>query len=264
MTLSRSTKAGTVVPATPARIRRNGHRYLQCRSTKAGTVVPATQGTRIRHGQRARSSRSTKAGTVVPATQGYSARHGAGSGSRSTKAGTVVPATPEKDGRSTSGARRYLLPLNEGRDRSPGDTLGSARRRDRVAAASWYMRSTKAGTVVPATHPARLDAGRALHRQARSTKAGTVVPATLDLAHLSARSPSPGDTRSTCRPDPPGAGALNEGRDRSPGDTRCARRYARCPCPALNEGRDRSPGDTSRACCSVSGVLAAAQRRPGP
>ena len=64
----RSTKAGTVIPAT----RRWPAPHLQVimlRSTKAGTVIPATQ----RSTDRTRSGplgRSTKAGTVIPATRG--------------------------------------------------------------------------------------------------------------------------------------------------------------------------------------------------
>ena len=111
--------------------------------------------------------------------------------------------------------------LNEGRDRSPGDTRDRRRR-------PWerLSRSTKAGTVVPATLPAfrgvggdtftALNEGRDRSpgdtRQrlagtrmvlARSTKAGTVVPATQRGGQPPARRGS----------------ALNEGRDRSPGDT---------------------------------------------
>ena len=88
---------------------------------------------------------------------------------RSTKAGTVVPATPCGID-STEFARSR--PLNEGRDRSPGDTGLRAAVRTLIA----ETRSTKAGTVVPATR------GRCRCRRspdaARSTKAGTVVPAT--------------------------------------------------------------------------------------
>ena len=72
------------------------------------------------------------------------------------------------------GAQRVWSPLNEGRDRSPGDTVS-------LRAGMWgngQVRSTKAGTVVPATLLGVL-LGLA-RRRLRSTKAGTVVPATLD------------------------------------------------------------------------------------
>ena len=78
--------------------------------------------------------------------------------------------------------------LNEGRDRSPGDT----RNRSLDGATRAGERSTKAGTVVPATLRNRyaLNEGRdrspgdtsqdtAPFNVPRSTKAGTVVPATL-------------------------------------------------------------------------------------
>ena len=97
------------------------------------------------------------------------------------------------------------MTLNEGRDRSPGDTYAGGPS-DRGAA----MRSTKAGTVVPATPALRV--GRRHRAEHRSTKAGTVVPATR-----AARAARTARWRAT----------LNEGRDRSPGDTRTASSHTR-------------------------------------
>ena len=62
-------------------------------------------------------------------------------------------------------------PLNEGRDRSPGDTRWAF-----LGSRHGGVRSTKAGTVVPATPVAVVHVHPGM---TRSTKAGTVVPATL-------------------------------------------------------------------------------------
>ena len=139
-TIERSTKAGTVIPATlrhlPKPVSEGG-----ARSTKAGTVIPATprksgQASRCRwctlNEGRDRNpgdtttrppdhttpmARSTKAGTVIPATRRCVGVGGDDHLPRSTKAGTVIPATP-----AASVGRRGARPLNEGRDRNPGDT----------------------------------------------------------------------------------------------------------------------------------------------
>ena len=210
--VARSTKAGTVVPATPV-AKRAIHRYA-VRSTKAGTVVPATPvgGLDTLHVDQ---PRSTKAGTVVPATptdgqvpaadgsgalnegrdrspgdtRGAKTARRHGGGARSTKAGTVVPATPEQGSPLAYGGPD---PLNEGRDRSPGDT--------------------------------RIAPHNGIRVRHRSTKAGTVVPAT---------------------------------------QAQTARWVGQYPRP-LNEGRDRSPGDTQVEVNRRNERLCDAQRRPGP
>ena len=110
------------------------------RSTNAGTVVPATGDNRPT--EVAQSNRSTKAGMVVPATAAAKVRRLGKRRVRSTKAGTVVPATGS-GGRPRRGRHTTL---NEGRDRSPGDSRYAAHVRW-----SGRNRSTKAGTVVPAT-----------------------------------------------------------------------------------------------------------------
>ncbi len=184
------------------------------RSTKAGTRAPATPVGRIATTSPARG-RSTKAGTRAPATHPLR-RQTLPLEARSTKAGTRAPAT-----HSTRAARsRRCRSLNEGRDPRPGDTwrpsVRSARRpslnegrdprpgdtRQRLPAfAAELLRSTKAGTRAPATHPLRR---QTLPLEARSTKAGTRAPAT----------PGPRDRSATATPAP-----LNEGRDPRPGDT---------------------------------------------
>ena len=75
---------------------------------------------RSRRGQGSeRSRRSTKAGTEVPATPQQNLDRPGGVNLRSTKAGTEVPATRY----APSKARCCrCTALNEGRDRSPGDT----------------------------------------------------------------------------------------------------------------------------------------------
>ena len=78
--------------------------------------------------------------------------------------------------------------LNEGRDRSPGDTRDRRRR-------PWerLSRSTKAGTVVPATLAVELTPH--ILRSVRSTKAGTVVPATLNSGTVEFRATRPAQRR---------------------------------------------------------------------
>ena len=101
---------------------------------------------------------------------------------RSTKAGTVVPATPVPSVTSLPDVVRLAdgrrqRPLNEGRDRSPGDTTGEIVEDVVGQWAPAIVRSTKAGTVVPATRPGQRRIRPHPHAP-RSTKAGTVVPAT--------------------------------------------------------------------------------------
>ena len=118
----RSTKAGTVVPAT--------HRRMAVQRSPSSSRPPLNEG-------RDRSPGDTRAPAALVA---QTVR-----GHRSTKAGTVVPATPCT--KRCSVARLRKMALNEGRDRSPGDTGGII-----VAfVGGRQARSTKAGTVVPAT-----------------------------------------------------------------------------------------------------------------
>ena len=78
---------------------------------------------------------------------------------------------------STGRARAAAaVPLNEGRDRSPGDTM-----EEHTPSPKDEERSTKAGTVVPATRADVTDWTGVSH--SRSTKAGTVVPATPQTIH---------------------------------------------------------------------------------
>ena len=82
-----------------------------------------------------------RAGTVVPATVQPNSGMGAGS-LRSMRAGTVVPATVA----TLCVPAPRSSPLNEGRDRSPGDRFPSDAKNLHV-----LKRSMRAGTVVPTT-----------------------------------------------------------------------------------------------------------------
>ena len=111
--LYRSMRAGTVVPATGLNSEFISRIFK--RSMRAGTVVPATD--RWDEVWTLLNIRSMRAGTVVPAT----VRHPRGDVvgvRRSMRAGTVVPATAVESW-LLRGRRRTL---NEGRDRSPGDS----------------------------------------------------------------------------------------------------------------------------------------------
>ena len=121
MTISRSTKAGSLYPATLVR----GAEELQSiqnRSTKAGSLYPAT-----------RLSTPGPAGRGCPLNEGRelipgdTVAGGFGRGTeaeRSTKAGSLYPAT-----RPCAGcfAAKSLGTLNEGRELIPGDTWGRCR-----------------------------------------------------------------------------------------------------------------------------------------
>ena len=186
-----STKAGTVAPATVPAPRSRIAPALP-RSTKAGTVAPATA--RVLGGDKLDAwPRSTKAGTVAPATVVRTHSQHPERAIRSTKAGTVAPAT---DAAVRVDACRDLLSLNEGRDRSPGDSRAD----EQVAPGADEQRSTKAGTVAPATAP--------IPRSRRST----------GCALNEGRDRSPGDRRGRRPGRSAGSIPLNEGRDRSPGD----------------------------------------------
>ena len=104
----RSTKAGTVAPATGAGSGAPPGHVLG-RSTKAGTVAPATVLEHLAVGA-AVHFRSTKAGTVAPATVGSASPAENTGGRRSTKAGTVAPATavrwPDGFATTTGSAQR--------------------------------------------------------------------------------------------------------------------------------------------------------------
>ena len=111
------------------------------RSMRAGTGVPATARTLTRDSHQPHI-RSMRAGTGVPATVVEVEHDGVGGLVRSMRAGTGVPATAARRG-------RLLLPpvsLNEGRDRSPGDSRHLIEAELPVGG-----RSMRAGTGVPAT-----------------------------------------------------------------------------------------------------------------
>ena len=250
---ARSTKAGTVIPATPAghpaswaksrrhaasrslnegrdrnpgdtdaRRSRDTAQRPAPRSTKAGTVIPATPASRDRAGATAAAAPLEAA---VPATLAWlpssswqlneGRDRNPGEACRSTKAGTVIPATPRFDAGTSEGREicHGAPALNEGRDRNPGDTASQPlRRRDRGE--SSQIRSTKAGTVIPATpEPLRV---AVVVGAARSTKAGTVIPATRPGSRtLCTRTVIPRQTPATFA-GRRGGGSLNEGRDRNP------------------------------------------------
>ena len=131
-----------------------------------------------------------RAGTVAPATRGAIRIHEAGM-HRSMRAGTVAPATllllgcglwrgsPLNEGRdrgpgNTRRRRRTSQgrgALNEGRDRGPGNTSTH-----RQSAPHTAHRSMRAGTVAPATRDGANRPGGV--RVGRSMRAGTVAPAT--------------------------------------------------------------------------------------
>ena len=157
----RSTKAGTVVPATDATCFGLMHQITA--ALNEGRDRSPGDSTLIVRLPQVLVGRSTKAGTVVPATGAIFNRAFSQQAARSTKAGTVVPATEP------------LIAAEPSR---------------------WRLRSTKAGTVVPATVP--LTPIDRVRRAARSTKAGTVVPATGGTAGYG-RSPDSGAQR---RPGP--------------------------------------------------------------
>ena len=170
------------------------------RSTKAGTVIPATRrtagaGTAVSHDRpplnegRDRNPGDTNAS--------FGKRDAAELADRSTKAGTVIPATllrasrrtrkmwralnegrdrnPGNTSRSGHHNRAHRTTLNEGRDRNPGDTISELAPARGLAV---HDRSTKAGTVIPATPQPGHSSTTRIRRQVRSTKAGTVIPAT--------------------------------------------------------------------------------------
>ena len=153
---------------------------------------------------------------------------------RSTKAGIETPATPpppacldptreplnegrDRDPGDTpkpSHDCRGTGPLNEGRDRDPGDTSGSL-------GSPWAISAAQRR---PGSRPRR---------------------------HLRRRDPTP--TR---------VSTLNEGRDRDPGDTRDGRRRDRGVPNRSTKAGDRDPGDTRKTMTSPI-FLQSAQRRPG-
>ena len=138
---------------------------------------------------------------------------------RPTKAGAEAPATRTMQAVGPIAVRRPTL--NEGRGRSPSNTIGTLRHRSRAE-----RRSTKAGAEAPATRERRALA------VARSTKAGAEAPATLPLTSRARNHAA--------------SASLNEGRGRSPSNTAGG---ATCIVPAdretLNEGRGRSPSNTA-------------------
>ena len=124
------------------------------------------------------------------------------------------------DTRSTSTTAAGRSSLNEGRELIPGDTDAGRAERDQDAG-----RSTKAGSLSPATLPQIVGLERQRHR---STKAGSLSPATHDSAARGAR----GVNRSTK------AGSLSPA-------TRASGEMPRCnTARSLNEGRELIPGDT--------------------
>ena len=226
----RSTKAGTGAPAT--HLRPAARDEVPTRSTKAGTGAPATQlADRV---QRPAFQRSTKAGTGAPATRSYASVYLNGPTRAQRRPG------PEPRQHSSPWCRRRSCPgaLNEGRDRSPGNT-GCAQVTPIGPAPLNEGRDRSPGNTAP-PHPGRAGAHGAQRRPgpeprqhafrarprpraaARSTKAGTGAPAT-----------------------PMWSGPSSPTRD------------------PLNEGRDRSPGNTLKTGASHRS-LSAAQRRPGP
>ena len=144
-----------------------------------------------------------------PATPGPlpSAQRGPGLASRqrTTQRSRKLPGSPSalnegRDSRPGNGARigecaQRVTPLNEGRDSRPGNGLADA-----GSFLLRLIRSTRAGTRVPATGPQTGDTTAA--GASRSTRAGTRVPATVPRACV-------------CRMVRP---ALNEGRDSRPGN----------------------------------------------
>ena len=185
----RSTKAGSLSPATPAE----------------GTSVPRrTAGAQRRPGayprrhtiliahRAPRMFPLNEGRELIPGDTGARGRDRIPGRARSTKAGSLSPATPEKV--------TFRVALVDDAQRRPG---AYPRRHNRAAALgpSTVPRSTKAGSLSPATPPRPLDA--ALPLLGRSTKAGSLSPA----------------TRGSCGGVVSAGAALNEGRELIPGDT---------------------------------------------
>ena len=137
---------------------------LQRRSTKAGTVIPATRRLRVLHLRRVLSNALNEGRDRNPGDTRHSSRSTKGrdrnpGDTRSWRpiAACISTALNEGRDRNPGDTRRSGLSLNEGRDRNPGDT-----------SARCASRSTKAGTVIPATRASRLV-------KTSSTKAGTAA-----------------------------------------------------------------------------------------
>ena len=192
---------------------------------------------------------------------------------RSTKAGTGAPATPAR----AAGRDTIRGPLNEGRDRSPGNTARARRRGSRTSGAQ------RRPGPEPRQHLHVEPRGG--HGVARSTKAGTGAPATraaLQSGHdervalNEGRDRSPGNTSGWCgcmmyvciaqrRPGPEprqhpvgGQGQRRSGSRSTKAGTGAPATRAPSRCPggrssALNEGRDRSPGNTLLCGCVGGG-----------
>ena len=174
----RSTKAGTSAPATPVTSRSGP----PTSSLKAGRSWPdrvhRTSSAQRRPGRQPRRHHgptSPDRRNYVPAAQrrpGRQPRRHDPPSPRS-RGGTSLDVSPGDTSTSDRSDQRVRpgMPLNEGRDVSPGDTCPV----DHVVLATWCARSTKAGTSAPAT-PGDVVFGQ--RPGGRSTKAGTSAPAT--------------------------------------------------------------------------------------
>ena len=255
------------------------------RSTKAGAGVPATEVESALEAHR-RDRRSTKAGTGVPATAAMWEATKAMQLARSTKAGTGVPATAWR----FASARSCSWTLNEGRDRSPGDSrVGNQRHPSQIKVAQRRPGPESRRQALDAARDhvpvLALNEGRdrspgdrlceaRRHRPIgdRSTKAGTGVPAT---AHPN--SPNTGEefrsTKAGTGVPATGQGtwsgwsrriqSLNEGRDRSPGDRHVAVQAPGDGVPRSTKAGTGVPATASRSKSAVTAWFTA-QRRPGP
>ena len=303
---SRSTKAGSLSPATHERPA-HGVNHHGVRSTKAGSLSPATL-----HALPFR----VPSGSFAQRKPGaYPRRHA------SVRARPRWPWPSLNEGRElipgdTRLERRVVLngreALNEGRELIPGDTgstPAARRRRQRTLnegrelipgdtrpalrpAGPGEQRSTKAGSLSPATRRPRRPRG---FLDRRSTKAGSLSPATprtrpLGHAAQEVAQRRPGAYPRRHHPSEANAAAfmlsaqrrpgayprrhsstlpgefeplsLNEGRELIPGDTSYTLIRRSTPGATLNEGRELIPGDTARP---IEGRLMSliAQRRPG-
>ena len=211
-------------------------RHTRHRSTKAGSLSPATP---------VRWRRNTLADRTAQRRPGaYPRRHAtfARRSARSAAAQRRPGAYPRRHVCCRASGCRRAIALNEGRELIPGDT-GDAERRHAAAG----LRSTKAGSLSPATHP---EVGYAKTGNAAQRRPGAYPRRHLPAA--SWRSTKAGSLSPATRATP-----LNEGRELIPGDTKAG---------SLSPATPSTPQRPLRRECH--GVVApsrwnSAQRRPG-
>ena len=172
-----------------------------------------------------------------------------------------------------------MMPLNEGRGRSPGDTGWRCRGRSTPPTLNEGRGRSPGDTCAcrrgTPPGPGTLNEGRGRSpgdtqvqglavqniARSRSTKAGAAAPATQSglvgssepLLNAQRRpGPQPRRHHGRSRTDAGCSRPLNEGRGRSPGDTRFILARTTGHVPSLNEGRGRSPGDTPRSSAARS------------